>query len=70
MGRSLIIGIVSVIIVSSVAGCFYFGRDDYEDVLARPSAEWSSRDCLTILTGVMQHNLFDQLTNVAVIATP
>ncbi len=61
---------MSVAIVSFIAGCFYFGRDDYEDVLKKPSSEWSSRDCLTIVLGVMQHNLFDQATNVTVIATP
>ena len=70
MRGSLVAAVVSVAILSSIAGCFYFGRNDYEDVLKKPSNEWSSRDCLTIVLGAMQSNLSDDATNIRIFATP
>jgi len=53
------------------SGCFYFGKNQAEDVLQRPVAQWSSRDCLTVLLSSMRNNLFDQQSpNIKVIATP
>ncbi|MBI3364758.1 MAG: hypothetical protein HY033_07615 [Ignavibacteriae bacterium] len=59
-----------IIVLVTFTGCFYFGKDQYADVLEKPPSEWSSRDCLTILTSVMVHNLNDQGANVQIIATP
>ena len=53
-----------------LAGCFYFGADDYEDVLHRPSSQWSSRDRLTIIAAVSQSNLMDKTANIGVVVIP
>jgi len=53
-----------------MAGCFYVGGDQYEDVLRRPSSEWSTRDCLTVILSAMRNNLSDNGTDIRVFATP
>jgi hypothetical protein len=53
------------------AGCFYFGKDQIEEILDRPSSSWSSRDGLTILMQTMVNNLLDQNSSVVkAIVTP
>lgn len=59
-----------IVLASFLSGCFYFGKDQFEDVVNRPSNDWSSRDCLTIMTSVMANNFTDQSSNIEVIATP
>ncbi|MBI5476014.1 MAG: hypothetical protein HY964_04680 [Ignavibacteriales bacterium] len=52
-------------------GCFYVGKDRYEDVLQKPSIDWSSRDALTVIISPIANNLFDQQSpNIKVFATP
>jgi hypothetical protein len=52
------------------SGCFYIGRDQYEDLLTQPSENWSSRDAITVLSSPVAHNLYDFRTNIKVMATP
>lgn len=62
------INLLQILILS---GCFYIGQERYEDVIQKPSSEWSSRDCLTILLSVMKNNFYDQDSpNIKVMATP
>ena len=57
--------------VLGLAGCFYFGKDDFEDVVQRWPEDWSTRDCLTIILGATQHNLFNSRSpDIKVIAIP
>lgn len=51
-------------------GCFYIGQRRFEDIVKEPPADWSSRDCLTIILSAMAHNLHDNEKNVECIATP
>lgn len=53
-----------------LSGCYYFGKDQYDDILTRPSSEWSKLECQTIIAAAMQSNLFDQYSNIRVFATP
>lgn len=54
-----------------LAGCFYVGKDTPTDIVQRPSSDWSSRDCLTVVLGAMQHNFFDDNSpNIKVVAMP
>ena len=53
------------------SGCYFIGMGKYEDVLQRPSSEWSDDECLTIISSVMRHNLYDYTSpNVKLMATP
>ncbi len=63
---------ISLIVVVGclLVGCFYFGKDDYEDILQRPSSQWSSRDRLTIIAAVSQSNLMNKTANIWVVAIP
>src|SRR5258708_1502878 len=52
-------------------GCFYLGKNDFGDVVQQSSEEWSTRDCLTVILGVMQHNFNDLGSpSVKVVALP
>jgi hypothetical protein len=53
-----------------VNGCFYIGQERFEDIVQAPPAEWSSRDCLTVILSAMTNNLNDKYTNVECIALP
>ncbi|MBI1807629.1 MAG: hypothetical protein HYR76_11315 [Ignavibacteria bacterium] len=57
-------------LICLLCGCYYFGKDQYDDILTRPSSEWSRLECHTIIAAAMQSNLFDQNANVRVFATP
>ncbi len=59
-----------VAVACLLAGCFYIGQDQFSDIVKHPSSEWSSRDCLTIVLSAMQHNFWDQSSNIQAIATP
>ena len=51
-------------------GCFYFGKDGYEDVTVRSPNTWSTRDCITIIMGATSDNLQNTSSpNIKVIAT-
>ncbi len=54
-----------------LGGCFYFGKNDFEDIVQRSPEEWSTRDCLTVILGVMQHNFYDNESPVVkIVALP
>jgi hypothetical protein len=54
-----------------LSSCFYFGKNDFEDVVQEPPEKWSTRDCLTIVMGVAQDNLSDPRSpNIKVVAIP
>lgn len=60
-----------ILAVLCLSGCFYFGGDQYFDVLQKPSVDWNSREDLTVLISPTAHNLYDfGSPNVKVIATP
>ena len=65
------IGVVSLFCLIIADGCFYLGKNQAEDILQKPSSQWSSRDCLTVILSSMQNNLYDQGSpNIKLIATP
>ena len=53
-----------------LSGCFYIGKNQYEDIIKKPYTEWDDQECLTIVAGAMSHNLYDMRTNIKIIATP
>jgi len=53
-----------------LSGCFYFNRDQYADIISKPSEEWDFRECLTVITTPVGHNLLDYRTNIKVAVTP
>ncbi len=59
-----------IVLCVCLVGCFYIGKDQYEDVLKKPSSEWSSRDCLTVVLSAMSNNFSDPSTCIRVVATP
>ena len=60
-----------VAVATALSGCFYIGRDDYDDIIAKPATGWSTRDALTVMMACAGHNLFDVTSpNIKVIATP
>ena len=61
---------ISGVQILSLSACFYFGQEGLEYVVSKPPAEWSSRDCLTVIVSAMVHNLQDNEKNVECIATP
>ena len=44
--RAVLAGLVLVL---ASAGCFYLGRDDYDEILQKPFKEWTPRDDLTVI---------------------
>jgi len=53
-----------------LSGCFYIGKDDFDDLVKRSPDTWSTRDCLTIIMGATRHNLSDHSSpNIKVVAT-
>ncbi|MGA2622290.1 MAG: hypothetical protein ABSF91_00375 [Bacteroidota bacterium] len=53
-----------------LSGCFYFGKDTYDDLVRRSPDTWSTRDCLTIVMAATSNNFYDQnCPNVKVLAT-
>ncbi len=59
-----------VLLLSFVAGITFAGCfTSYESILARRSAEWSSRDCINVLLQGMSSNIAPKNTTIRVIAT-
>jgi hypothetical protein len=53
-----------------LSGCFYIGKDDYDDLVKRSPDTWSTRDCLTIVMAATRNNFSDQTSpNIKVAAT-
>ena len=53
-----------------LGGCFYIGKDNFDDLVKRSPDTWSSRDCLTIVMAATNNNFDDQsCPNIKVVAT-
>ena len=53
-----------------LGGCFYIGKDNFDDLVKRSPDTWSSRDCLTIVMAATANNFDDQsCPNIKVVAT-
>ncbi len=53
-----------------LSGCFYIGKDDYDDLVKRSPDTWSTRDCLTIVMAATRNNYNDPRSpNIKVVAT-
>ena len=52
-----------------LGGCFYIGKDNFDDLVRRSPDTWSSRDCLTIIMSATMNNFDDQSTHIKVVAT-
>ncbi len=53
-----------------LSGCFYIGKDTYDDLVLRSPDTWSTRDCLTIVMAATRNNFDDPGSpNVKVVAT-
>lgn len=78
MGRAyhmiLLVKIIFILQFFFLSGCFYLGKDQISDIFQKPSSEWSSRDCLTILMSGVGNNLAklkaQTNSNIQVFATP
>jgi hypothetical protein len=54
-----------------LAGCFYIGKDQFEDIVQRRSEAWSTLDCLTIIMSASRSNWDDPRSQgVKVLAIP
>jgi hypothetical protein len=55
-----------------LSGCFYFGKDNFEDVARKSPETWDTRDCLTIILGAAQSNYADDIHNpgIKIVAIP
>ena len=52
-------------------GCFYIGMDNYDDIMQKPSTEWSVQESITVLISCTEHNLYDPTnTTIKVFVTP
>jgi len=51
-------------------GCWFWGQKEYHDIVVHSSAQWSQKECLTIIVGAQNNNLTDYRTNIKAIATP
>lgn len=66
---NLVIGLIFITWI--LPGCFYFGKERYEDIIKTPSYSWSIRDELTMILEPMAHNLNDiNNPNIKVYVTP
>ena len=45
--------------VLALTSCFNLGLNNYEDIIQKPSTDWSTQESLTILLSCMEHNVFD-----------
>ena len=53
-----------------LGGCFYIGKDNFDDLVRRSPDTWSSRDCLTIVMSATSNNFADRSSpNIKVVAT-
>ncbi len=53
-----------------LSGCFYVGKDTYDDLVKQSPDTWSTRDCLTIVMAATKNNFTDQsCPNIKVAAT-
>ena len=63
--------LITSFIVFYFIGCFYVGKESYEDIIGKPSTDWSIRDGLTVIISPIAHNLFDNGSpNIKVFVTP
>lgn len=51
-------------------GCYYLGKNTFNDVIVRSSGGWSGPECLTVIIGAASHNLSDTRSAIKIIATP
>jgi hypothetical protein len=59
-----------ILIVCIFSGCYYFGKNQYADVVEQPSSNWDFTECLTVISAPIGHNFFDFRTNIKASATP
>ncbi|MBI5476813.1 MAG: hypothetical protein HY964_08775 [Ignavibacteriales bacterium] len=60
----------SKIIIYSLLILFLEGCLSVKETYDKPPNEWNSNECLLILSNAISHNLFDNRTNIKIIATP
>ena len=73
MGKVILTIIMKIVVIVGfvlLSGCFWVGQEQYEDVLTKPSDQWSSREALTVIISPIGNNFFDGQTNIKVMATP
>ena len=61
---------ISILTICIFSGCFYFGKNQYADVVRKPNSDWDFRECLTVISAPIGHNYFDFRTNIKASATP
>ncbi|HUN64734.1 MAG TPA: hypothetical protein VMW43_01430 [Bacteroidota bacterium] len=59
-------------LMTTVSGCFYVGRDDFDDVVVKPPDSWDTRDCITVILGAAVSNYADNIHNpgIRIVAIP
>ena len=58
-GAALRAVLAGLVLVLASAGCFYLGRDDYDEILQKPFKEWTTREDLTVIIACTRHNVHD-----------
>src|SRR5437899_1053491 len=53
-----------------LSGCHNSGQLRYEEIIARPSSDWSGEECFMVASIPVTYNVFDQNTSVKIFATP
>jgi hypothetical protein len=51
-------------------GCYYLGRDDYDDILQKPFTEWTPREDLTVIIACTRHNVHDPMSSIKIFSLP
>ena len=52
-------------------GCFYIGKNQYDDIVQRPPEQWSTQECLTVIMSAARYNFNDpRSSDIKVVAIP
>ena len=64
--------ILSAVITTTClsSGCFYFGKNQDQDINQKMSTKWAFPESLTVTAQPVGHNLLDFRTNIKITATP
>ena len=55
----------------AVAGCFYIGKNQYDDIIKRNPEEWSTQECLTVIMSAARYNFNDpRSSDIKAVAIP
>lgn len=70
--RYLRAAVLSVALAETLilSGCYYLGKDDYDDILQKPFTEWTPREDLTVIMALTRHNVPDPNSSIKIFTLP